>query len=263
MFEFHADKNVYFNMQYENARDYVIPFIEKTFPLNKNFNVLEIGCAEGGVLKALLDKAGNGIGVELSESRAAMAKDFLQEEILQGRAKILASDIYDPQFEKEFQAAFDLIVLKDVIEHIHDQQKIMTQLKNYLKPAGKIFLGFPPWQMPFGGHQQICKSKLLSKLPYYHLLPAPLYKLVLKSFGENEIAIKDLLEVKETGISIERFEKILKQLNYKIDHRTFYFINPIYKYKFGWKAKEQNKVIAAVPWMRNFLTTCIYYLVSV
>jgi SAM-dependent methyltransferase len=263
MFEFHADKNIYFKMQLDNAREYVVPFIEKVFPLSKSHSVLEIGCAEGGVLKACLEKCGSGIGVELSTHRAKLAKEYLKEEIAEGSAKIIAADIYDAAFEKEFKNAFDLIILKDVIEHIHDQQRIMLQLKNYLKPGGKIFLGFPPWQMPFGGHQQVCKSKLLSKLPYYHLLPTPVYKLMLKSFGENELVIKDLIEVKETGISIERFEKILHSLNYKIDNRLFYFINPIYKYKFGLKARQQNSIVAAIPWVRNFFTTCMYYVVSV
>lgn len=61
--------------------------------------------------------------------------------------------------------------------------------------------------MPHGGHQQICESKFLSMLPYYHLLPSFLYKLVLRSFGEAPSTIECLMEVKSTGISIERFEK--------------------------------------------------------
>jgi len=263
MFEFHADKEVYFRMQYENARDYVIPFIEEKFPLKPEFNVLEIGCAEGGVLKAFLDRGLKGAGVELSAPRAEMARKFLASEIQSGRAAILDRDIYDASFQASFKNHFDLIVLKDVIEHIHDQEKLLMQMKNYLKPGGKIFFGFPPWQMPFGGHQQVCRNKLLSTFPYYHLLPGFLYKGILKSFGEIDLTIKDLMEVKETGISIERFEKILKRQRYITERKVFYFINPIYKYKFGWKAREQSKLIASIPFVRNFFTTCVYYLVSI
>jgi 2-polyprenyl-3-methyl-5-hydroxy-6-metoxy-1,4-benzoquinol methylase len=64
-------------------------------------------------------------------------------------------------------------LLKDVIEHIHDQPKLIAWMKSYLAPNGTIFFGFPPWQMPFGGHQQLCRNKVLAKLPYYHLLPRP------------------------------------------------------------------------------------------
>ncbi len=263
MFEFHKDKETYFNYQKENALKWVIPFIEKSMELFTGMNVLEIGCAEGGVLKAFVDRGCIGVGVELSASRAELARHFLRQEIDDKRASIIAKDIYDASFSDEFRNSFDLIVLKDVIEHIHDQSRLMKQLKLYLKPEGKIFFGFPPWYMPFGGHQQVCKNKLLSALPYYHLLPMPLYKSILKWGGESQQVIDDLAEIKETGISIERFERILKQLNYTIHQRLFYLVNPIYEYKFGWKARHQSKIIAAIPWLRDFFTTAMYYLVSV
>jgi len=149
------------------------------------------------------------------------------------------------------------------LEHIHDQNKFMGFVKKFLNPTGKIFFGFPPWYNPFGGHQQICESKILSKFPYFHLLPKFLYKGILKIFGESEAKIDALLEIRETGISIERFERILNNENYKIDKRTFYLINPNYEVKFNLKPKEQFKTISSLPFVRNFLTTAGYYLVSV
>ncbi|MEO6167406.1 MAG: class I SAM-dependent methyltransferase [Chitinophagales bacterium] len=263
MFEFHKDKETYFNYQKENASRWVIPFIEKGLKLISGMNVLEIGCAEGGVLKAFVDRGCIGVGVELSPSRAELARHFLREEISDQRASIIAKDIYDASFRNEFKNAFDLIILKDVIEHIHDQSRLLEQLKLYLKPGGKIFFGFPPWYMPFGGHQQVCKNKLLAKLPYYHLLPMPLYRSVLKWGGESQQVIEEMAEIKETGISIERFERILKRLNYTINQRVFYLVNPIYEYKFGWKTREQNKIIASLPWLRDVFTTAMYYLVDI
>ncbi|HYV94166.1 MAG TPA: class I SAM-dependent methyltransferase [Chitinophagales bacterium] len=262
MFEFHTDKERYFRMQHDNALKYVIPFIEKISPLKNDFHVLEIGCGEGGVLKAFLDRGCNGVGVELSESRTELAKKFLADYLTAGKVRLFAKDIYDPSFEQLFEYVFDLIVLKDVIEHIPDQENIIPQLKYYLKEGGKIFFGFPPWYMPFGGHQQICKSKFLASLPYYHLLPAPLYKMVLKIFGENEITIADLMDVKKTGISIERFEKIIRNSGLKVEKKNFYFINPIYSYKFGWKPRTQSKIISSIPYVRDFFTTAVFYLVS-
>jgi 2-polyprenyl-3-methyl-5-hydroxy-6-metoxy-1,4-benzoquinol methylase len=149
--------------------------------------------------------------------------------------------------------------MKDVIEHIHDQKKLLQRLHDLLLPQGAIFFGFPPWQMPFGGHQQMCKSKLLSKFPYYHLLPKKLYKWVLMKFNEPA---EDLLEIKDTGISIERFEKIVKQTNYRVINKTHYLINPIYKYKFGWKARKQLPILKSIPYIRDYFTTCVYYLIT-
>ncbi|MGI9138355.1 MAG: class I SAM-dependent methyltransferase, partial [Sediminibacterium sp.] len=146
-----------------------------------------------------------------------------------------------------------------VIEHIHDQQKLMGWMQQFLKPGGAIYFGFPPWQMPFGGHQQLCSNPLLSKLPYYHLLPTFLYKYIL-TVAKQPVA--DLLEIKETGISIERFEKFVNKTNYKILHKVHYLINPIYEYKFNLKPKIQFGIIQSIPWLRNYFTTCVYYLIT-
>jgi SAM-dependent methyltransferase len=150
-------------------------------------------------------------------------------------------------------------VLKDVIEHIHDQEKVMMVLKNFLKPGGYIFFGFPPFNMPFGGHQQVAQSKLFSKTPYTHLLPMPLYKGLMKLLGEHP---DGYVEVKETGISINRFEQIVADTGLSIANERHFLINPIYEFKFGWKPKVQYAWIKAIPHLRDFLTTCVFYLVK-
>ncbi len=261
-FEFHSDWVTYFNQQFENSKNYVLPFIQQHQSINSNTKVMEIGCGEGGVLKAFTEIGCTVVGVDLSPDRIKMAEGFMQSEVEKGLARFIAKNIYDVDFEKDFAAHFDVIILKDSIEHIPEQEKIIAQLKKYLAKGGKIFFGFPPWYMPFGGHQQICKNKLLSKLPYYHLLPAFLYKSILKAGSESEAAITELLEIKDTGISIERFERIVKQTGYKITAKQHYLINPIYRYKFKLEPRKQFGIIQAIPFFRNFLTTCVYYLIE-
>jgi SAM-dependent methyltransferase len=258
---FHGNKELYFQMQRENAAEYVLPFVEQVLPIHGGLHVLEIGCAEGGVLLAFLERGCTGVGVELSASRAVMASEFLKPHIDLGKARIISKNIYDPAFETEFRGKFDLIVLKDVIEHIPDQQRLMGFMKTYLKPGGQIYFGFPPWHMPYGGHQQICRSKL-GKLPWLHLWPKGIYRGFLKLFGENELTIKDLMEVYDTRISLERFERIVRRTGYRITNKRLYLINPIYKYKFKLKPRKQWGLIAAIPWVRNFWTTCGYYLIT-
>ncbi|MBK8951463.1 MAG: class I SAM-dependent methyltransferase [Chitinophagaceae bacterium] len=258
MFEFHADRKRYFDIQVMNAEKYVIPFIEEEFPIIPGMRILEIGCGEGGVLKAFINKGCDGVGVELDEPRVQLAKEYLPEDTAAGRLKIVAKDIYEADIEKDLNGAFDIIVLKDVIEHIHNQAKLISWMKNFLKPNGIIFFGFPPWYMPFGGHQQICKSKV-SRLPYIHLLPKSMYRRILKNRKEN---VEELLEIRETGISIERFEKICTSEGYKFLNRRHYLLNPIYEWKFGWKPRKQIGIIKCIPFFRNFLTTCVYYLIQ-
>ena len=260
MFEFHADRKKYFDIQIWNAEKYVIPFIESKFLIKDGMRVLEIGAGEGGVLKAFINKGCFGVGVEMDESRVTNGSLWLKEDIEKGKISFSVNDIYDADIN-DLGGKFDIIVLKDVIEHIHDQSKLIGRLKSFLMPSGIIYFGFPPWQMPFGGHQQMCQSKL-SKAPYFHLLPKFLYKTVFRLFKEPEPIINSLLEVKETGISIERFEKIVKKNGYQTIEKKHYLINPIYEWKFGWKPKVQNSFISKLPYVRNFFTTCVYYLIT-
>jgi SAM-dependent methyltransferase len=246
-------------MQIENTQNYVIPFIEERFKLSPGMRVMEIGCGEAGVLKAFVDRGCTGVGVELDVSRVKNGEQWLKGDIEQGKIRFVSKNIYDVNAQDDLGGKFDIIVLKDVIEHIHDQQKLIGWMKSFLTKKGIIFFGFPPWQMPFGGHQQICRGKILSKLPYYHLLPKPIYKWILKKNGENW---QELLEIKETGISIERFERIVRKEGYGFLHKRFYLFNPIYRYKFGLKPRKQAGWVASIPWVRNFFTTCVYYLIQ-
>jgi SAM-dependent methyltransferase len=260
MHDFHQNRQWYFEMQTLNAKKYVIPFIEEKLKLTEGMKVLEVGCGEGGVLLAFVQKGCQGVGVDMDEARIAMAKDFMPVEIAAGNIEMHSADIYDPLFESKFENAFDLIVLKDVIEHIHDQEKIMAQFKRYLKPGGHIYFGFPPFDMPFGGHQQVSSNRLFSKLPWTHILPMSIYKAIMNTLG---VKYPDqFIEVKETGISTSRFEKICQKLNYEFVHSRHYIFNPIYEYKFGLKPKVQFDFVRNLPFLRDYFTTCVYYLIK-
>ena len=258
----HLDAKLRFDQQIANSGNDVLPFIIENLKLPKEARIIEVGCGEGGVLVPFLIQGYHCVGVELQPYRVELANHFLAEFIEKKEARLVNKNIYDLDFLGEFKGQFDLIILKDAIEHIPDQEKLIGYLKKLLKPKGAIFFGFPPWYMPFGGHQQICKNKYLSKLAYMHLLPVFFYKKLLQWGGEKENTIQELLEIKETGISIERFEKICRHHHFKFLKKRFYFINPIYKYKFGLKPRIQNPIIARIPFFRNFVTTCVYYLIS-
>jgi SAM-dependent methyltransferase len=253
----HRNKKSYFEEQVFTTREYVIPHIESFMPLLDSTNVMEIGCGEGGNLVPFLDRNCRVTGLDISESKIAHATGFLRHHPNAASLVLIAKDVYDMVPGKEL--SFDLIVMRDVIEHIHDQDRFMGFIKKFLKPGGLFFIAFPPWYNPFGGHQQICKNKFLSSLPYFHLLPVSLYRLILKAGGEDSQKIKELVEIKETGISIERFRKIIDKHNYRKIDETFFLINPNYKIKFGLNPRKQLGAVSAIPYFRNLLTTVAYY----
>ncbi len=262
MIELQTDFNRYFKQQLDTTQQFIIPFIEQTFPIAHGMKFLEVGSGYGGICKAFADKGCRVTGIELWDYASNIAKEFLKAEIAAEKVQIINKNVYDIDPEKDLTEKFDLILLKDTIEHIHDQERFVSHIIHFLKPGGRIFFAFPPWLMPFGGHQQSLDSKFLHFLPYFHILPTPIYKGILKLFGESEGRIRDILEVKETQISINRFERIVKRAGFVIQKRELYLINPSYLYKFGVKPKKQFALLAAIPWLRDWFTTTCYYVLE-
>lgn len=255
----HLDPLQYINEQILSTQKHIVPFIQKVKEINESAQVLEIGCGEGGNLKPFLDMGCRCTGVDFSTPKIEKGRAFYATHPFAENIKLISEDIYKTT---EFHSQFDIIIIRDVIEHIHDQDKFLAMMKDLLAPGGVAFFAFPPWQNPFGGHQQICENRILALLPYYHLLPKSVYKAILKAFGESVGKIGSLLEIKETGISLERFEKLVAKNGYKQLTKTLYFINPNYEIKFGLKPRKLSPVFAGIPYLRNFLSTCGYYIIA-
>lgn len=260
-YAYHKNKEEYFEHQRRVTAEHVIPFISDVWTLPARGRVLEIGCAEAGVLKAFIDAGWDAVGVDLNAKRLELGRELLSDPLAAGRLRLVHGDIYDSLVHDDL-GTFDLIVLKDVIEHIDDQPRLLTRLHDYLRPGGCIFFGFPPWLMPFGGHQQACKSKLLSRAPYIHLLPTRVYRRVLLAAAEPAGRVETLMHNKRTGITAERFERIARDTGYTTLRRRLYLVNPIYEYRFGLEAREQWGPVAKLPYVRDLVSTCAYYLLT-
>lgn len=176
----HTQRETYFSEQAATTRKHVLPFIERHMVIGPETRVLEIGCGEGGNLVPFVERGCREvIGMDLARDKIKNGQTFFQNWLAnqpqteRSAPRLEICNIYDAS--PTDWGTFDLIFMRDTLEHIHDQARFMAFVHSFLKPTGKFYLGFPPWQNPFGGHQQMCRSRLLSKLPYFHLLPRPLY----------------------------------------------------------------------------------------
>lgn len=259
MHDRHINREKYFEEQNIVTKKYVVPFINDVCAVTQNSVVAEIGCGEAGNLRPFLDMGCKVIGIDIAKNKIENAEKFYTGHPFYKNLTLIAEDIYN--ISPDGVGKFDLIVMRDTLEHIPDQDRFLAHVKFFLKPNGKIFFGFPPWRMPFGGHQQMCVNKFLSLLPYFHLLPRFLYLGLLKIGGESEAKIAGLMEVRDTRISIQRFKKIARKNNYKIDKEVFYLINPNYEMKFKLKVRTLPWFFN-IPYIRDFFTTTCYYVVS-
>ena len=257
MQERHNNRQQYFNELAETSRRYFIPYLQETITIKPKTTVLEIGCGDGGNLLPLAQMGCKVKGIDLSVARVEQAKRSFEDAGCHG--DFAAINL----FELESNETYDVVLVHDVIEHITDKETMLLRLKRFIAPHGVLFMGFPAWHMPFGGHQQICRSKIISHFPFLHLLPKSIYRFVLQKAGESPNGVNELLDIKSCATTIELFERLCRKCHYTISDRLLWFINPHYEAKFGLRPRKLFSVIGSIPYVRNYFTTsCFYILVS-
>jgi SAM-dependent methyltransferase/glycosyltransferase involved in cell wall biosynthesis len=94
--------------------------------------VLDVGCNSGAFLEHLKNKKCDAIGVDVSETALEIA-----------RAKglnVLNADAENLPFG---DAEFDVVILREVLVHVHDRVKALKEIRRVLKPSG-FLLGSSP-----------------------------------------------------------------------------------------------------------------------
>ncbi len=252
----HTDRERYFEEQARTTEKHYLPYIYRQMGILPS-RVLEVGCGEGGNLLPFARLDCDVVGVDLSPTRISQARSFFEKRKLDGQ--FIVSDIFALE---EFHHRFSLIIVHDVIEHITDKQQFLDGLKQFLAPGGIIFVAFPAWQMPFGGHQQIARGRIMSHLPFVHLLPSSFYRWLLRISGEQEDTVRELLEIKHTRCTIEHFLNTVVRSGYQIVDELLYFINPHYETKFGLKPRKLHHFVSCIPYLRNYFCTSCFYLLT-
>ncbi len=99
-----------------------------------DFTVLEVGCDMGANLIEIKRRNPNckTYGLEINP-RAAKIAGFINE-VQEGNIEKL---------EVPFDLKFDYIVFSDVLEHLHNTETVLAEMKKYLKDDGRIIASIP------------------------------------------------------------------------------------------------------------------------
>ena len=256
----HTDRKMYFHDLEVTSQKYYIDYVSAYTKLTPESRILEVGCGEGGNLAPFAKLGCRVTGIDIAECRIKEAYKFFAN--ISNNAQFICCDFTKYPIPEQEEDKYDVILLHDVIEHIPFEVKVdfLKHIKKFLKKQGILFVGFPAWQMPFGGHQQICKSKLCSHLPFIHLLPNLLYRSLLKGCNEGDGTIKELMNIKECQTSIELFESLAKKCGFVTANKTFWLINPHYKQKFNLTPRILPHWIWNLRYIRNFFSTSCWYI---
>ena len=215
----------HFYEQKEYAKEYVIPYLEDTAPYFHDYDMLEIGCAEGGLVKEFTSSGLHITGLELNKQRADTARHFNRY------LGIFQGDITDRNLSVEpLNRCFDLIIMQDVIEHISDKDTALSNVKQLLRYNGYLYITFPTRQSPFAGHQQNLKS-WLRYLPYLSYFPDKVIRFVGKLAKDK--GIEEVIHNKYNAVDMTLFEQKCQNMGFKIIDKNYYLSRPIFKLRYN------------------------------
>ncbi len=219
----------YWGYQYRLGEDVIVPYLEKNGCFSKGYSVAEIGCAEGGVLAAfVMAGARDALGTDIVEWRLEKGRNFAARADLP--VEFTNHDIVYSEPDDKWKKKFDLVLLRDVIEHLDDTAAALGNIKKVIKPGGYLYVTFPPYYSAFGGHQHTVANKP-GKLPFIHWLPDGIFHRMITSGRENDIEeVKRLQNIKLTP---KKFIKAVEETGYQIYKKDYYLLRPVYKMKFG------------------------------
>jgi SAM-dependent methyltransferase len=109
-----------------------------------DLTILEIGCGAGGFLGPL-SAYGQVVGIDISHELIR----FCQQ---RGPNRVLVGSGYDLPIRKH---SVDLVAMFDTIEHIPDDERVLAQCREALKPGGKVFLSVPAYQFLYSENDRI------------------------------------------------------------------------------------------------------------
>jgi len=126
--------------QYQEFQTYqgtlVVRFLQE-HGVDLQQRALDLGCGNGGYSQAL--RAAGAQVIPLDRFRSAGSQPLF---------------IYGDALALPFAGdSFPLVFCASLIEHIAQPRELLREIRRILRPGGVVYLSFPPFYSPVGGHQ--------------------------------------------------------------------------------------------------------------
>jgi SAM-dependent methyltransferase len=157
---------------------------------------------------------------------------------------------------------FDLILLHDVIEHTRNPVAILEKARTCLAHGGRIFVSFPPYYSPFGGHQQEAGNGIRF-VPFIHYVPDRLFYALTRfrdtPYMSAESTQADIRSVRQTRLTLSKAERGFDRAGLHIETQEFFLFRPEFQIRYGLSSRSVP-LVHRVPMVREITTLGAYYL---
>ncbi|GFZ33515.1 hypothetical protein CSC2_40410 [Clostridium zeae] len=245
------------NIMYENYRKFIekwgfdpssmtlirYEFLNKIIKIdNSTMNILDIGCGCGATCLKIRDEYRNAslFGIEKNTAAASIAKTFMNVKV---------GDVENIEFDYE-EKFFDYIIISELVQYLHYPERLLSNIKKYLKPDGHLIL-LVPNAMYFSKIKQLINGswryddgclggesasfftfndlyKLLVDCRYYNIKAEGILQQTNK---EDEEFIEILLSISKPDMRIQyvssRYIVLADNSEYSMDRKLAYILRRI------------------------------------
>lgn len=251
----------YRDYQFQLATRYLIPTLMEWGVTIEGRSLLEIGCGDGGCGAAFYRQGSRVVMMDIDERLVATAEELNRIEGVE--AKTFVSDVFDDTGAAYQEGPFDLIMFRDVMEHLADPVRALEIVRKHLTEEGRVFVVFPPYYSPYGAHQQILPRKTFAgipynKLPYIQFLPMRGFRSLVAG---NTAANTEVARLHEIRLTIRGFEEKLLSAGFRVCRKRMYLSRPTFALRYGLPVVGAS-LLGQIPFLNEVLVTAAYYLLE-
>lgn len=124
-----------------------------------NARVLDVGCGIGTYVRKLQEHSAQAYGIDIDPERA--------RKVGTGSAAVAVSERLPFA-----NGAFDMVLLNEVIEHVHDDSETLREACRVVRPGGHVVIYAPNRLYPFETHGiYLGKRYIFGNIPFVNYLP--------------------------------------------------------------------------------------------
>jgi SAM-dependent methyltransferase len=249
----------YRRYQVRLATEYLLPVLRQWGVTPRGRNVLEVGCGDGGCAAAFERAGARVTATDLDARLVGIAAELNHREGLQMMTAV--GDVLDPHCPGFERGPFDLVLLRDVVEHLEDLPRALDHLQRHLEPGGLLFVVFPPYYSPFGAHQQILPRRRplpWNKLPWLQLLPEGLF---LRLVAGDSAHHREVARLSGIRLTLSRFRSQVDASGWRIRQQRLYLLRPTFRLRYGLPVVPAG-ILGDIPGLRELVVTGAYFLLE-
>jgi SAM-dependent methyltransferase len=247
----------YWTYQFQLVTEYLVPRLRAWGVWSEGARVLDVGCGDGGASTALAEHGARVDGFDLDTRRVRGGAERARARGIDLR--LATADVTDSATLDDFAGPYDLILFRDVLEHIPDVDAALRNCRERLADGGGIVVIYPPYWSPYGGHQQILHppKKLgvrWAKLPFVHWLGLRTWRALARGVEGDDPEWEEIETIRRACLTVHGLRRRARDHGLYVAHARRYLLRPTFRLRYGTPVLGAGW-LGALPGVRELLVT--------